>query len=163
VEKTAARILERWPALLPDLKPPIFQASLEDARERWQTQAMPERMLHADLHWGNLKVTRDSFFLLDFDDCGTGPLPYDLATVAYATRLCVNHEGVSMLVHAYNQEATFPTTPEAVDLLTWARFLWLVDWILDRTELFPGRALATRTKANLKNLDCMARRLKLGR
>lgn len=161
VEGSVVRLLERWPRLLPQLPEPDLGATVQAGLTLWSELAMPHALVHADLHWGNLKLSGKGFYPLDFDDCGVAPLAYDLATVAYATKLCAEPEGVESLVEAYNRTAPVPTSSEAVHLLTWARFLWLSEWILDRTELFPGRALVDRVRANMNRSREMARRIGL--
>ena len=43
-------------------------------------------LIHADLHQYNLLFARDTIRVIDFDDCGFGPLLYDLAVPLYIVR-----------------------------------------------------------------------------
>jgi Ser/Thr protein kinase RdoA (MazF antagonist) len=43
-------------------------------------------LIHADLHLGNAVFAGDRVKLIDFDDCGTGPRPYDVAVALWELR-----------------------------------------------------------------------------
>ena len=42
---------------------------------------MGYNLIHADLHFGNVLVDGDRLAVIDFDDCGFGWHPYELAVV----------------------------------------------------------------------------------
>lgn len=53
----------------------------EELRKRFAALESYEQFIHADLHFGNILVTPDKWYCLDFDECGFGHRAVDIGVV----------------------------------------------------------------------------------
>lgn len=53
----------------------------QELRKRFYVLGLSEQFIHADLHFGNILVTPDKWYCLDFDECGFGHRAIDIGVV----------------------------------------------------------------------------------
>jgi Ser/Thr protein kinase RdoA (MazF antagonist) len=64
--------------LQPDM--PLFEQSMSRAQQAFEEPNIPQSLIHADLHPGNMVWQGAKPFLIDFDRSGFGPVSYDIAS-----------------------------------------------------------------------------------
>lgn len=72
-----------------DLLPVKLRRRFDAVSERMKPLIAAEAdvgLIHADLHLGNAVFAGDRVQVIDFDDCGTGPRPYDVAVALWELR-----------------------------------------------------------------------------
>lgn len=91
-------------------------------------------LIHADLHYGNLLFGRDTVRAIDFDDCGFGPLLYDLAVMLSAILDWANYPALrAALLAGYRRVRSLPAEHEAhldtfIALRRLQDSLWMLEW-----------------------------------
>ena len=112
-------------------------------------------LIHADLHTANLVESGDSLHVIDFDDCGFGLHPFELAValVQYA-----EHRAYDALEHALatGYRSVRPLSDEAlgqVRTLILVRLLALVGWVQARPELEHHASLRALIDCALRCAD----------
>lgn len=53
----------------------------QELKKRFDILSSSEQFVHADLHFGNILVTPDSWYCLDFDECGFGHRAIDIGVI----------------------------------------------------------------------------------
>ncbi len=140
----ASVLLQRnWSRYVSQKPLPDFSEGKKAGLSLWKKLDLKSGMCHADLHWGNLKIQGPHVLPFDFDDCGEAPFAYDLAIPQYAiTRLQRNplweEACLDALLEGYASSGAEPISKAAVHLMVWARFYFILSWILERPEIFPG-------------------------
>jgi len=106
---------------------------IEDAAEaldrRWRRAPDRRQLLHGDLQMGNtLRSDRRTAFI-DFDDCGAGPIYYDLATPLCAVGLESFPDAAAALIDSYREEQLLRSDEERwLTLFLAVRRFWLLWW-----------------------------------
>jgi len=127
-------------------------------------KAFPEKqgLIHADLHFGNLLMTRDGIAVIDFDDCGFGFHVYDLAVnlgvVDFMARRRKELRYTRLkdaLIQTYANKMSWDRHDEAMlPFFMTARKLLMLGWLNSRSDnpLLKKRlkSAATRTVTFLK-------------
>ena len=91
-------------------------------------------LIHTDLHFGNLLFGRDTVRVIDFDDCGFGPLLYDLAVMlSYILDWADYHVLRAGLLAGYCQVRALPVEHESyldtfIALRRVQDALWMLEW-----------------------------------
>lgn len=67
---------------------PFFRAAVESLGTELRSFAATQRLVHADVSFGNTFLDGSRLWLFDFDNCEVGPLEHDLAVVFYDGVLC---------------------------------------------------------------------------
>lgn len=116
-----------WRAVGPDQLERKSRTTLDDVARRAaatmgtaSAESQARRLVHADLHRGNLVARSDEVAIIDFDDCGWGELGLDVATIVSSLRLTNHDDGLFQrkgraFVDAYRERAGAPD--DLVDLL----------------------------------------------
>jgi Ser/Thr protein kinase RdoA (MazF antagonist) len=107
-------------------------------------KSFPEKqgLIHADLHFGNLLMTRDGIAVIDFDDCGFGFHVYDLAVnlgvVDFMARRRkeINYSRLKdALIQTYAKRMIWDRNDEAMlPFFMTARKLLMLGWLNSRSE-----------------------------
>jgi len=58
-------------------------AALRSGAGQWKFSAEPDQLLHGDFNASNLILTATGIRIFDFDDCGYGPVEFDVANSIY--------------------------------------------------------------------------------
>jgi Ser/Thr protein kinase RdoA (MazF antagonist) len=110
----------------------LREAAIGAERAGWQ-------LLHGDLNIENLIDTPDGVRVVDFDDCGVGPVEFDLANACYMVRFDAETGGRPEqydvfrrhLLAGYDEAARRPLDRIAVDRMIEARIAALARWLDD--------------------------------
>jgi Ser/Thr protein kinase RdoA (MazF antagonist) len=100
------------------------------------------RLIHADLHFGNLLWVANQVAVIDFDDCGLGFHVYDLAVSINAFEYLLPHgksadlsRMKSALIETYAKERGWNKEDEAIlPYFVTARRLLLLGWLNSRSD-----------------------------
>lgn len=91
-------------------------------------------LIHADLHYGNLLFARETVRVIDFDDCGFGPLLYDPAVMLSAILDWEDYPALRAgLLAGYRRVRSLPPEHEAyldtfIALRQLQDALWILEW-----------------------------------
>lgn len=120
-------------------------------------------LLHADLHPDNLLFQRGEVGAIDFDDCGWGCFPYELAvTLSELRRRPLYPQLRQALLRGYRQVRHLPTAHEDyLDPFVAGRLLGLAIWTAGVADHPQNRAQASQVVA--ATLDQLQRFVHTGR
>jgi len=127
--------LQKSPFIPKKIRTPLF-ATLETLQEKVTAQfnkyPYQEIRLHGDLHASNILMDNDEHYLVDFDDCKTGPAIQDLWMLLTGTRQEKQLQ-MSMLLEGYEEEFEFDNQQLAlIEPLRTMRIINYVSWINKR-------------------------------
>ncbi|MGZ3711169.1 MAG: phosphotransferase enzyme family protein, partial [Bdellovibrionota bacterium] len=113
---------------------------LSDFESRFPSR---QGLIHADLHFGNFLVGKDSLGAIDFDDCGFGFHGYDLSIpIQHLTNLCKSSPRkkflglVDALQNGYASAGTWDQhDQEALPYFYTARRILMLGWLQSRSEI----------------------------
>jgi Ser/Thr protein kinase RdoA (MazF antagonist) len=111
-------------------------------------------LVHADLHFGNLKWSPWALRPIDFDDCGVAPLAYDLAVPAscfYGPK--TSEDVLSDFLSGYEETGPRAVSLSELRLFMGVRKIWMFGWCGERPEIFSKALLRTRYEAFTRQLD----------
>jgi Ser/Thr protein kinase RdoA (MazF antagonist) len=99
-------------------------------------------LIHADLHFGNVLMSKGRMAVIDFDDCGFGFLAYDLAVPLWALQSHIwknRHKQYAplkaALLEGYTRESQWDRHDEEIlSYLMIARRLVLLGWLHSRSD-----------------------------
>jgi Ser/Thr protein kinase RdoA (MazF antagonist) len=113
-------------------------------RLREYERKFPHRrgMIHADLHFGNLLITKNGLGAIDFDDSGYGILAYDLAVVLLAIERQLNktpreiQQARDLLISGYRAGGQMwdHHDDQILDDLVLARKIMMLGWLNSRID-----------------------------
>jgi Ser/Thr protein kinase RdoA (MazF antagonist) len=125
------------------------QKAISDARaatfrrlKRFESLYSHKRgLIHADLHFGNLLMSKRRMAVIDFDDCGFGFLAYDLAVPLSALQSRTGkHDGQlesfkGALLEGYARETDWDRNDEEIlSQLMIARRIVMLGWLNSRSD-----------------------------
>ena len=123
-------------------------------RETWRRYSPPLALIHADLHFGNIKWSKESLTPIDFDDAGVAPLSYDLGVLAFYCKGARDHHLLwEELLRAYGTGFHRSLSMGELKLFVAVRTFWLLAWVCDRSDVIePGelRGSVNRFLADLR-------------
>ncbi|WFU42028.1 phosphotransferase [Bradyrhizobium sp. CB82] len=98
-------------------------------------------LIHGDMHFGNAIDMEDSLAIIDFDDCGTGFLVYDIASSLRPWRFDIDWPTLkSVYCRGYESVCELPIGIELLDAFIVARHLATTLWAASRCETCPALA-----------------------
>jgi Ser/Thr protein kinase RdoA (MazF antagonist) len=111
---------------------------LEDYGENPGTYSM----IHADLHHGNLLVSADGIFIIDFDDAGFGWHIYDLAVAIYSYQDRPDFDDLlDVFIGGYRDKRSISSSDlELLPLFLLIRSMASMGWVRARPELVNQQA-----------------------
>jgi len=65
-----------------------FRSAVGKLIDELKALPLPQRLVHADISFGNTFLDGSNLWIFDFDNCETAPVEQDLATVLYDGTLC---------------------------------------------------------------------------
>jgi Ser/Thr protein kinase RdoA (MazF antagonist) len=94
-------------------------------------------MIHADLHHGNLLVTGDGIYVIDFDDAGFGWHIYDLAVALYSYQDRPDFEDLTTIfIGGYRDQRSISESDlELLPMFLLIRSMASMGWVHARPEL----------------------------
>lgn len=112
-------------------------------------------MIHADLHMGNLVVSREGLHVIDFDDAGFGWHQYEFAVALHSYR---DHPKFEMIVKAFfngyrKDRALDAESIALLPLFLLVRTLLNLSWIQQRPELGQERKIPAMIEEACKEVD----------
>lgn len=118
----------------PDVPPVAALADVDDGRSGWQ-------LLHGDFSDENIVATADGLRVFDFDDCGHGPIEYDVANSLFMVKFDADVSDRPARYHAfrpaflagYAAGSGRLVDDTAVDAMIRRRIGALARWIADPT------------------------------
>ena len=128
--------LHRSMRRLPTVDIPTVAALRSDIGERWDS-AESAQLLHGDFSTSNLILTGTGIRIFDFDDCGYGPVEFDVANSIYMVAFdsWTNDDSLatvrafrSAVVDGYARSARRSLDTEKVDSLIDMRVMALQQW-----------------------------------
>lgn len=125
----------RWHALATaDFLLPAERARFETHRQRVLAEFDfgPARLLHTDAHWGNVVLSADRLWLLDWEEAGWGNPLLDLATVEI--HLLRHRAGEPCRAALYRGYGLTPDPPQLQRAMA-LRLLWLLSQIPSRLDI----------------------------
>jgi Ser/Thr protein kinase RdoA (MazF antagonist) len=147
--------------------PHELDALVERTWRRWERLAPPTALMHADLHFGNLLYPvnqPDALpFPIDFDDCGLGPLPLDLAVPA--CHLTARPHLWPDLLGGYNALAQDPCDREALLTFMIVRHVQMIGWLFERTEILTPtdlRRILVNNRNHARRVEALLQAPNLG-
>jgi Ser/Thr protein kinase RdoA (MazF antagonist) len=112
-------------------------AALRSDAGHWGRSAESDQLLHGDFNTSNLILTAAGIRIFDFDDCGYGPIEFDVANAIYMVGfdLWVNEGSMATLpafrsafVAGYSRSSDRTLEDAIVDALIDARVMALRRW-----------------------------------
>lgn len=154
LERSRSAIEREWSWYLPGTPPPLLGPRVAQIAGLWEGLDPGIGFLHGDYHWGNLKFHQGRILPLDFDDCGVGPLAWDLAVLLYLTEPAPDLACPLMpLLDGYNRRAPRPLRAREVWLFLWVRYLYIIRWIFERSELYSPQTLEDDVLHHLEGME----------
>jgi len=144
-----------WPSL--DLEKSILTKLIKRVKQfsrLWDKARPLKALVHADLHFGNLKWSPEELRPIDFDDCGIAPLAYDLAVPACCFYGSKTKKDVLVdFLSGYEETAPKPVSLFELRLFMSIRKIWMIGWCIERPEIFNKDMLRVRCKNYIEHLD----------
>ncbi len=131
--------LHRSMRQLPTVRLPRVAALVAGSTDRWATTTS-DQILHGDLSASNTVLTPQGLRVLDFDDCGYGPIEFDVANSLYMVMFDTWSNGRPQSQYAdfraaftssYSEAAGREVAASAIDPLIAVRVMALKQWISD--------------------------------
>ncbi|WP_419811605.1 serine/threonine protein kinase [Bacterioplanoides sp.] len=130
--------------LMPDEYQAAYTSLITDLRQEIQQAYLPQAQtqirLHGDLHSGNLLLRDENLYLVDFDDCLTGPAMQDIWMLLSGDRY-EQQQQLQVICEGYEMFRPFPTNElPLIEALRTLRMIKYAAWLCVRWQdpAFPA-------------------------